>query len=220
MMNGEVVPADWSLAEIAETLADGLAQHAAEDRQAQSVRGLDSLSELQLHAIMDSILRKAFGVHREQRYPVARDRRRRSEGERCDFVLTPLDRPLVEEAAVATLFEPPAATEPSQALWLEVKVVAQFTEEGPNGSYASALQHPVRRDIIKLAREEQIRHAAVALVLFTRDVLTASHDLQLWQHRCEEHGLPVNAPYRREVEIQDRLGNTCCTIALFRVKGW
>lgn len=221
MMSEEVVPVDWSLAEIADALATGLACHAAADRQAQAVRGLDSLSELELHAVMESILLAAqFGVHREQRYPVARDRHRRSEGERCDFVLTLPDRPLAEEEALATLFAPPTVTEPGQALWLEVKVVSQFTEEGANGSYASALQHPVRRDVAKLAREEQIRHAAVVLVLFTRDAQTADHDLDLWQRRCAENGLAVHAPYRRRISVLDRLGNGCGTIAIFRVKGW
>jgi len=220
-MSEEVVPVDWSLAEIADALADGLSRHAAEDRQAQAVRGLDSLNEIQLHAVMESILCAAgFGVYREQRYPVARERRRRSEGERCDFILTPLERPLAEEAAVATLFEPPATTDPSQALWLEVKVVSQFTEAGANRSYASALLHPLRRDVAKLAREEQIRHAAVVLALFTRDTQTAEHDLDLWQRRCEENGLAVHASYRRRVSILDRLGNGCCTLAIFRVKGW
>ncbi len=221
MMNEEVVPVNWSLAEIADALAEGLAQHAAADRQAQAVRGLDSLSELQLHAVMESILLAAgFGVHREQRYPLARDRRKRSEGERCDFVLTPPDRPIADEAVAATLFAPAAVTDAADALWLEVKVVAQFTEEGANASYASSLQHPVLRDVAKLAREEKIRHGAVILLLFARDTQTADHDLDLWQRRREESGLPVHAPYRRRVLILDRLGNECCMIAVFRVKGW
>lgn len=220
-MDEEVVPIDWSLAEIADALAMGLAQQSEADRRAQAVRGLDSLSELRMHAVMESILQSAgFGVHREQRYPVARGRRRRSEGERCDFVLTPPGRPLAEEEAATTLFAPPQSIEPAHAMWLEVKVVAQFTEEGANVAYASALQHPVRRDVVKLAREEQIRHAAVLLVLFTADQRTAIHDLGVWQTRCAERSLPVQAPYLRHVDIVDRLGNGCCTIALFRIKGW
>jgi len=221
MMNEEVVPIDWSLAEIADALAEGLAHGEAADRQAQAVRGLDSLSELQLHAVMEPILLAAgFGVHREQRYPLARDRRRRSQGERCDFVLTPPSRPLAEEQAASTFFAACAVTAPGDALWLEVKVIAQFTEVGANASYAGSLQHPVRRDVAKLARAEQIRHAAVVLVLFTMDAQTADHDLDVWQYRCEEKGLAVHAPYRRRVLILDRLGNGCCTTAIFRVKGW
>ncbi len=220
-MEDEVVPVDWSLPEIADALRRGVQARSEADRQAQAVRGLDSLSELQFHAVIDAILRESgYAVHREQRYPIARGRRRRSEGERCDFVLCPADRPLVEEESVSTLFAADRSTEPSQALWLEVKVVSQFLEEGANASYASALQQPVRRDVAKLARAEEISHAAVLLVLFTAGTETARHDIEVWQSRCAERGLPVQSPYLRHVEMVDRLGNSCCTIALFRIKGW
>lgn len=220
-MEEEVVPPDWSLAEIADSIAAGLSRRSLADRREQAVRGLDSLNELQLHAVLESILVEAgFGVQREQRYPVARGRRRRSEGERCDFVLTPPGCPLTKEEAVATLFAPAHTTAASQALWLEVKVVAQFTEEGGNRSYASELQHPVRRDAVKLAREEAIEHAALLLVLFTDHPRTAQHDLEVWEKRSEERGVSIRGRYLRHVDVLDRLGNSCCTIALLRVKGW
>lgn len=220
-MEHEVVPVDWSLPEIADALQRGLQARSQADRQAQAVRGLDSLSELQFHAVIDASLRESgYAVHREQRYPIARGRRRRSEGERCDFVLCPPGRPLVEEESVSTLFAPERSTEPGQALWLEVKVVAQFTEEGANVSYASALQQPVRQDVAKLARAAAIDHAAVLLVLFTAGVEVARHDIEVWQNRCAQRGSPVQPPYLRHIEIVDRLGNACCTIALFRIKGW
>jgi len=220
-MDEQVVPIDWSLPDLADALAHGLGRLCEEDRLAQTVRGLDSRSELQWHALIASILEEAgYGVQREQRYPLARGRRRRSEGERCDIVLTPTGRPLQEEEALATLFAAPDAIAPVQALWLEVKVVNQFTEDGPNRSYAFDLQHPVRGDVAKLAREESIAHAAVLLMLFTADEGTAVHDLEVWRQRCLARGLEISPPYLRHVPIIDRLGNACCTIALLRVKGW
>lgn len=212
---------DWSLAEIADALAQGLARASEEDRVEQAVRGLDSLAEVQLHSRLADVLAAAgYGVEREQRYLGQRSRRRRSEGQRCDLVLTPRGLPLEQEEAAQTLFAPPGAVVPAEALWLEVKVVVQFTEDGPNRSYASDLQQPVRQDVAKLARDSFIAHAAVLLVLFTADETTARHDLDLWGMRCAERGLDVAPPCVRHIPIVDRLGNSVCTVALFRVRGW
>lgn len=220
-MDEQVAPIDWSLPDLADAVARGVARLSEEDRLAQAVRGPDSLPELRWHAELAAIFEaEGYGVQREQRYPVARGKRRRSEGERCDFVLTPAGRSLEEEEAAATLFAPPHTVAPQEALWLEVKVVAQFTEEGPNRSYASDLQQPLRRDVAKLARESLITHAALLLILFTADDATAAHDLELWRERCLHRGLDVQPPYVRHVHIVDRLGNACCTLALWRVKGW
>lgn len=212
---------DWSLADVADALALGLARVSEEDRLAQSVRGLDSLAEVQLQSLLADILACAgYGIEREQRYLGQRSRLRRSEGQRCDLVLTPHGRSLEQEEAAATLFALPGAVAPADALWLEVKVVAQFTEEGPNRAYASDLQQPVRQDIAKLAQDSLIAHAAVLLVLFTAEQATATHDLEVWQQRCRDRGLEVAHPYVRHVPIVDRLGNAFCTVALFRVRGW
>ncbi len=220
-MEEQVAPIDWSLPDLADAMARGIRRLSEADRLAQSVRGLDSLTELRWHAELAAILEaEGYGVQREQRYPAARGKRRRSEGERCDFVLTPVGRSLEAEESAATLFALPNAVRPQDALWLEVKVVAQFTEEGPNRSYAADLQQPLRSDVVKLAREDLIGHAALLLVLFTSDDATAAHDLELWSGRCRARGIDLQPPYLRRVPVVDRLGNACCTLALWRVKGW
>ena len=79
----------WSVADIADALEIGLTHKAEQLDKEQAVRGLDSLEELDLHPIIAAALLEAgYGVHREQRYPADQLKRKRSEGERCDFVLT------------------------------------------------------------------------------------------------------------------------------------
>ena len=58
-----------------------------------------------------------LGVHREQRYPADRARRRESEGERCDFVLTPDGRPLAapDDSTVLPPTPPQAQTLPRRS---------------------------------------------------------------------------------------------------------
>jgi hypothetical protein len=184
----------------------------------QSVTGLDALDELALHAILaDSLAEAGYGVHREQRYPADRGRRRESEGERCDLVLTPDGRPLREPDAKATLFDRLDAVEPDEAFWLEVKLVSQFTEEGPNRNYASQLLSTVRRDVMKLSKDPDILRAGILIVLFVRDAIVAEHDLGVWQDRCLQRGLPIGAPSVRTLPMIDRLGNGVCAIAIYPV---
>ena len=184
----------------------------------QSVTGLDALDEVALHAILaDSLAEAGYGVHREQRYPADRARRRESEGERCDLVLTPDRLPLREPDAKATLFDSPDAVELDDAFWLEVKVVAQFTPEGPNRNYSSQLLSTVHQDVMKLSRDRGILHAGILIVLFVRDTAVAEHDLGIWQDRCLQRGLPIGAPSMRMLPMTDRLGNGVCALALYPV---
>jgi hypothetical protein len=88
----------WQLDEIVDAAAAGLRRHAQRLRREQAVYGLDALSEVELHPILEEGLADAgLGVLRETPYPsqwrrkvdargpipLARDR------ERCDLVLTP-----------------------------------------------------------------------------------------------------------------------------------
>ncbi|HWB19276.1 MAG TPA: hypothetical protein VG711_03170, partial [Phycisphaerales bacterium] len=60
----------WSIAQLADELADGLAREARRLDVEQSVYGLDSLSELELHPVLERVfLAAGYGVFREQRYP-------------------------------------------------------------------------------------------------------------------------------------------------------
>lgn len=208
----------WSLADIADAIAAGLASRAHALDEEQAIRGLDALEELELQPHIETALSDAgFGVFREQRYPDDRRRRKRSEGERCDFVLTYDARSLREPDLAETLFDPENAVDLEDALWLEMKVVSQFNDEGPNASYSSQLLSTVRRDVTKLSKDHGILHAAVLLVLFVAEQRIAANDLGVWQDRCLERGLPIGAPYQRDVTITDRMGHGVCAIALYPV---
>jgi hypothetical protein len=208
-----------SVADIADAIEAGLRERCAQIDLEQAVHGLDALDELALHPIIADALRMqgGFGVHREQRYPGDRMRRRFTEGERCDFVLTPDHRELVKEDARGTLFDSPDALSLDEAFWLEAKIVWQFTCEGPNHNYSSQLLGSVRGDITKLARDPGILQAGLLLVMFVRDEAVASNDLGIWQNRCIARGLPLGMPATRVFRITDRQGNACCAISAFPV---
>lgn len=209
-----------SVSDIADALQVGfhraLAQHDAE----QAVDGLDALDELGLQPIIADALQSAgYGVHREQRYPADRaiSRSRLSTGERCDFVLTAEGKSLVVEDSRGTLFDPLDAVPLDEAFWLEVKVVSQFTREGPNTNYASQLLSAVRKDVTKLAKDQGILRAALLIVLFVDSQQVADHDLGVWQDKCLERGLPIGAPAMRGIPINNRHGNSLCVIAVYPV---
>lgn len=205
----------WSYADIADVLRDGLAEHAAALDREQAVYGMDALDEVALHPVLAQALRAGgFEVFREQRYPADRRKRRVSEGQRCDLVLTPAGRPLVEPEQSQTLFEPPDALPPDEAMWIEVKVVHQFTPAGPNHRYSAQLLATVKQDAERLSSDEGILHAAVLLVLFCRESTVADHDLNIWYDRALRRGVPMASPVRREIEVKDRCGNTLCAMAL------
>jgi len=195
---------DWSWSALADALAAGLARAADAIELDQAVRGLDACGELELHPILQTALRDAgYGVFPEQRFPRDRSRRKRSAGARCDLVLTPDAATPLDDAALG------------EALWIEIKVVAQFRRLGPNSSYARALQAPVWKDVVKLASDPTIVHGLVVLVLFTADASTADHDLDVWRTRATERGLHLWPRVQRSLPIGDRVGNRLCTVALF-----
>jgi len=211
--------APWSWHELADALTKGLVTAAAEVELEQAVRGLDARSELELHPLLHASLRAAgYGVHPEQRFPRERGKRRRSEGVRCDMVVTPGGLALEAEETQLGLFAPRQTVGLEQALWLEVKAVAQFKEQRPNRAYAAALQRPVWKDVEKLAADPGIVHAAVLLILFTADAATAEHDLGVWAGRASLLGLPLWPRVQRSLAIGDRRGNKLCTLALFPIE--
>lgn len=209
----------WSYEDLADALASGLASASAELELEQAVHGLDVRRELDLHPLLHAGLRTAgYGVHPEQRFPRERGLRRRSEGSRCDLVVTPRGLPLVDEAAQLGLFAPGQAVALADAMWIEVKAVAQFKALAANRAYASALQRPVWRDVEKLASDPQIAHAAVLLILFTADATVAAHDLAVWAGRASQNGLPLWPRVERSLAIGDRVGHVLCTLALWPIE--
>jgi hypothetical protein len=195
---------DWSWPALADALAAGIGRAADEVELAQAVRGLDACAELELHPVLHAALRDAgYGVFAEQRFPRDRGQRKRSAGARCDLVVTADPATPIDDGDLGA------------ALWIEVKVVAQFHAQGPNRSYAAALQTPVWNDVKKLASDPAIAHGLVVLVLFTADAATADHDLAVWRSRAIARGLRLWPGVQRSLPIGDRLGNRLCTVALF-----
>ena len=210
----------FSPADIADAVAAGLEARARADDLEQAVYGFDHLDEIGLHPLLHEALRGAgFGAWPEQRYPSDRSRSRRSEGKRCDIVLTPDGRRLREPEARQTLFDDPRAVDPEQAYWLEVKTVAQFETTGAFPRYGAELLSTVAEDIRKLWNDGGIFHAGLLLVLFTASEQIADHDLTAWHRRCLEKGFPVAAPAQRGFPITDRIGNGWCAAAAFGVRG-
>lgn len=209
-----------SPADLADAIAAQILAAEAALRAEQAVYGLDARNELELHELIHAGLQSAgFGVYCEQRYPGVRaHKKKKSEGERCDVVVTLDDKPLRQPDVLGTLFDPADACDLDEAFWLEVKVVNQFTPEGVNGSYSSQLLSTVREDVLKLSREQEILRAGLLIVLFVHDARVAENDLRIWEQRCLELGLPIEPPIRRDIPIQDRHGNALCALALYPVR--
>ncbi|HMN95471.1 MAG TPA: hypothetical protein PKC43_04580 [Phycisphaerales bacterium] len=205
---------------IADALAEGIEREEEALRLEQAVHGIDVRPEVALHPLLAAALEGAgYGVSREERYPSQRGARRRSEGVRCDLVVTPGGLPLRRPDEPATLFDPAEAMELSEAMWLEVKCVPQHLGEGANRRYAAELLRPLRADIAKLAADSAIRRGALVLILFTEGRETALRDLAAWEQRARDRGLDFEPPSIRHVSIIDRVGNRLCTIGVFGVAG-
>ena len=210
----------FSTADIADAVAQGLRQRAAADDAAQVVYGFDGQSELALHPLLHEALRDSgFHVLPEQRYPADWLKPARSEGKRCDIVLTRDPLPMRDPLIRGTLFDDQPASDIEDAYFLEVKTVAQFEAEGPFPRYSAELLSTVTKDISKLHRDAHLIHCGLLLVLFTADEATAEHDLQAWIERAWSKKYPVQPPARRGFAITDRVGNGWCEVAVFAVKG-
>lgn len=212
----------WSTADIADTVADALRKRAGEDDLGQVVYGFDALDELGLHPLVQEALQaEGWGVWPERRYPDDSEKGKRSEGKRCDIVLTPAPEglPLREPQVRGTLFDAAPACDPEEAYWLEIKTVAQFETGGPFRRYSAELFSAVTKDLKKIWMDSTIMHGGLLLVLFTADEATAAHDLVAWHHRCLDKALPVGPPSSRGFPITDRIGNAWCQVAVFGVRG-
>lgn len=210
----------WSTADIADAVEAGLLARRAMDDAEQAVYGFDTLPELRLQPLIYQALRDAgYGVYTEMRYPGAWNKRKKSEGQRCDCVLTRGGLPLRDPSLRGTLFEGGVAEDADTAYWLEVKTVAQFETSGPFKRYSAELFAPVANDVKKIWNDGIIRFGGLLLVLFTHGQEIAEHDLAAWHARCLEKGIPAATPSVRGFPINDRTGNGWCAIAVFGVRG-
>lgn len=168
--------------------------------------------------------------------------------QRCDLVITERpgqtlrdewrvarDRKIARSQAQGTLFEslhalapdePSAALKgsiaPEEALWLEIKSVAQFDisggAAGPNPSYASGFVRGPMGDLVKLASDQQVREGAMLLIVFCADEPTLKHDFGVLVHRCLDKRLNIHTPTLRSLKILDRLGNTVCGVCVIGLR--
>ncbi len=209
----------WDLGLILSACAEALRDAARRLDEEQAALGIDALDELEIHPILRrGLVAAGFGVIAEQRYPQAGARPRRSEGDRCDIVLTEHQgEHLIDPLASHTLFGE-RGVEPEAALWLEVKVVGQFSiTDGmarANPGYTSGLLSALTADVRKLASDDRIAHGAALLVLFNSDERIAEHDLGQWTRSAIERGLPISSPLCERFAISDRIGNGVATVAL------
>jgi hypothetical protein len=223
----------WDLQELARTARRALEEFSRQSVEEQAVHGVDALSELQLHPLLAAAFRGAgFGVTREHPYPGEAAKRPLFRSRpRCDLVLTsspdlalidPVAELLETDKGAGTLFAEVAPAlsgiTPSEAFWLEVKVVGQFTYTlgvpGPNRAYGSELTTSLYVDLAKIGADESLRHAGLLLILFTDEQATAEHDLSIALHRSLDRGFRFRSPVVETFHLPDRVGNRTCTVAL------
>lgn len=231
---------DQPFQHILDSALDALVYHANQLDTEQAVRGLDALSELDFHKIIELALSHAnLGVHREAHYPSDGDAyTHATHRNRCDFALSPNpDRKLLDPAAELkqlalaqdTLFaeipqsnpDPSTTCTPEDALWIEIKTCAQHAYRdgvpSPNPSYAHQLVSGLQTDLCKLAADPHIWHAGVLFIIFTESDVIARHDLNQAAHTCMGQDLPLRSPLIATHPITDRAGNACVAVGLFPV---
>jgi len=228
------------LEQILDTSLASLRNHAELLDIEQAVRGLDSLTELQFHQLVEQGFRDAgFGVNREAHYPSDGDAyTNANHRQRCDFALSlnpdiQLHDPVIEMHQLAlaqdTLFAgvPQSSPDPSEicmpedAMWIEIKACAQHAYRdgvpGPNAQFGSELIKGLQTDICKLSADPRIWHGCALVILFTESEKVALHDLNHALRVCLDQNLPIRSPLIGSQSITDRANNGCVTIAIFPV---
>ena len=206
----------WRHDELADAVAAALQQAEADLRLEQAVYGLDAMNEVKLHEVLADGLRNGgyCDVAREVYYPSALGKKRTSRP-RCDLVLTPPARPLLDAEAV-DLFADPNACPATDALWLEVKVAHQFKEGGrPHGGYGDQWRNATVRDLQKMEADPLIREAALLLIVFTAGEDVVARDLELFEDVLARKEVLAGFRQVRGIDILERNGHARCTAALW-----
>lgn len=210
----------WDFSSVADRLGEIL--RAAEDelRLEQAVYGLDARDERALQSLLAERLTASYGVAREVHYPSSKGKKL-THRQRCDLVLTPLGRSLKLDRSPPTLFdlprpgEPPLC-EPSDALWLEVKVAYQFREGGiRHGGYGAQWRQAVVEDLRKMESDELIREAGLVLIVFNESAHILEKDLQLFEDVLAQKEVLAGFRQVRSVSIIERIGHHLCTAAIW-----
>jgi len=205
----------WDFSTLADHLGEVVSQAEADLRLEQAVYGLDAKDELTLHALLADGLRRYYDVAREVHYPSSAGRKL-THRQRCDLVLTPSGRTLKLDSALPTLFDPPNQCDPSDALWLEVKIAYQFREGGVrHGGYGAQWRTNIVEDLRKMEAEEKIREAGLVLLVFNESGDILEKDLQLFEDLLAQKEVLAGFRHVRSVPILERMGHKLCTAAVW-----
>ncbi len=218
----------WMTDQLVSIVAGHLSEVDAALASEQAVYGLDAMSEVELHAVVEqAFTASGLGVAREFPYPGSLDPFMRDAArERCDLVLTPPGAPLPVDpvaAARARLAAPLfAGADPAEAVsdafWLEMKAVAQLAfVDGipmPNASYGALLVGGPAADVAKLARDAAIERGGVLVLLFGAEGAVVEHDLAAMATELVRRNLPIALPSVEVIAITDRVGNAVCGVCL------
>jgi hypothetical protein len=136
--------------------------------------------------------------------------------QRCDLVLCPHGRELKRDSSPPTLFDPPDACGPEQALWIEVKIAYQFKEGGArHGGYGPQWRQAVISDLRKMESEPLIREAGLLLIVFNESADILEKDLELFEEVMIQKEVLAGFRHVRSVPILERIGHRLCTAALW-----
>lgn len=205
----------YDLSTVADHMGDALRLAEEALRLEQAVYGLDSRDEIGIQDVLAMHLARHYEVAREVHYPSSAGAKR-SHRMRCDLVLTPHGSPLRRDTTPPSLFDPPDQCEPSNALWLEVKVAFQFREGGVrHGGYGAQWRGAVVEDLRKMEVEPLIHEAALVLVVFNESEAVLGKDLDLFETVLAQKEVLAGFRQVRTVPVLDRIGHRLCTVALW-----
>ena len=205
----------WDFSTLADRLRDAIASAEAELRLEQAVYGLDRLDERRIQALLAERLTPWYEVAREVHYPSTRGRKLTHRA-RCDLVLAPKGSPLKLDSAEPTLFDPAKTCDPTDALWLEVKVAYQFREGGVRHmGYGTQWRQRVVDDLRKIEAEPLIHEAGLVLVVFNESQAVLDKDLELFEDVLARKEVLAGFRHVRSVPIVERIGHTLCTVAVW-----
>lgn len=187
--------------DLADIAAGALGSEAAARALEQAIDDLDALKERPLQDLLAAAFTSSgLEVERERRYPIHEGRKRKSEGLRCDLVLSL-----------------PGASE-NEAVWLELKRFSQHVELEATAGFGGRLHRAAASDLAKLAADRGVRRGGLLLIVHARDAAAGEAAVTTFAHRCLDEGLPLELPYLRQVPLMDRVGNAVSTIALVPVR--
>ena len=205
----------WDFSTVADHVHEVLQTAEADLRLEQAVYGLDTREERQLQELLASGLAKKYEVAREVHYPSSIGRKL-THRMRCDLVLTPQGRPLRLDSAPPTLFDAPNQATAADALWLEVKIAAQFREGGArHGGYGAQWRTRVVDDLRKMELEPLIKDAGLLLIVFNESEEILNKDLELFEDVLALKEVLAGFRKVRSVPILDRIGHRVCTVAMW-----